>query len=93
MNIIYSKTSVQIKDSYLITDKFQQMGIITAIKRCHKCPIEVKNRPNISLYREWKTHNKLYQLGLWKSRTKDVDFNKLKWYINLMYNIVGIFIK
>lgn len=92
INIIYGTKSVQIVNSYLIFKKQQQIEIIEYIKRNKQCPKEVKNRSTKSLYREWKVHNCLYKLGLYRDRTKDVDFNKLAWYINLIYNLIGIFI-
>ena len=48
------------------------------------------NRSNKSLRREWALHNFLYDLGLWKSHTKDVDLNyPLKWYVSAIYWVFG----
>ena len=35
----------------------------------------VQKRSEESLLREWATHKLLYQLGLWRSHTFDVDLN------------------
>ena len=48
------------------------------------------NRSNKSLRREWALHNFLYDIGIWKSHTKDVDLNyPLKWYISAIYWVFG----
>lgn len=57
-----------------------------------------KNRSLCSLKLEWASHNFLYNLGLWRSHTKDVDLEwPQKWYWSAIYYILGpiswIFIK
>ena len=48
------------------------------------------NRSNYSLKMEWAVHNMMYNFGIYKSRTKDVDLNyPQKWYEKLLYNVFG----
>lgn len=50
------------------------------------------NRKWQSLLNEWKAHNILFQLGLFKSHTRSVDFeNNPKWYFTLGYWILSRF--
>ena len=45
-----------------------------------------------SLKREWAAHNLLYNMGIMKDRTKDVDLDyPQKWYIKVAYFFVGSF--
>ena len=49
-----------------------------------------ENRSTRSMKCEWATHNLLYSLGKYRSRTKDVDINfSHKWYVNLAYWLAG----
>lgn len=51
----------------------------------------VFNRGYFSLKMEWATHNALYGLGLWRSRTKDVDLNYPQpFYLSALYIIFGM---
>ena len=43
-----------------------------------------------SWIREWKAHNRLYRLGLFKEHTKDCDLEENeKWYRRLAYWVIG----
>lgn len=45
-----------------------------------------------SWIKEWKAHNRLFKLGLFKSHTKDCDLEENeKWYRLLAYQILGGF--
>lgn len=91
-NIVYIITTdnIQIKDSYLINKKKEMRKILQAIK--DDIPdLPVFKRSMFSLVCEWKAHNRLYYLGLWKSHTKHVDLEaNQKWYLTLLYCIIGI---
>lgn len=50
----------------------------------------LNNRSNYSLSCEWATHNLLYDLHIFRSRTADVDLNyPQKWYEKIGYFLVG----
>ena len=62
----------KIIDSYKMTNKEVMLDFINQLREEHK---EFQVRTSSSYYREWKAHNILYKLGLFKSHTKDVDLN------------------
>ena len=90
MEYIITDNNIHIPNSYQITKKKQMKEILLQIKSEHsKC--HVFNRSIKSLCSEWKAHNRLYKLGIEPDRTKSVDLNyPLKWYVELIYNIIGI---
>ena len=47
-------------------------------------------RTESSYVSEWKSHNRLYKLGVQRSRTKDVDLEEdIDSTKNLLYSIIG----
>ena len=83
--IIYSKDNTHVVDSYKVKDiNLEVMEIIRERNR-RKLPV---TRTFDSYVREWKGHNNLYNIGLFRSHTKDVDlqeketiFEKIVWLI------------
>ena len=54
------------------------------------------NRSNYSLSCEWAVHNALYKLGLFRSRTKDVDMEypcRLEWLYIILGSIIYPFVR
>ena len=82
--------NIRILDSYKITSKPEMVEILYSIQHNHpEC--KVFKRSYTSLVREWRTHNLLYKLGLFKSHTKDTDLNyPIKWYEEFIYSILGL---
>ena len=79
----------QIKDSFLIKSKKIKYEFLNYLVR--KCP-EFKARSIKSYYREWKVHNVLYKLHLFRKSTKDTDLNiKEPKILRLGYFIVSLF--
>lgn len=86
--ITYTKNNTHIENSYLIQDKKEiakEVWWIREIRDGRRLPV---TRSEKSYVREWIGHNKLYNLGLFKSHTKDVDleepsniFKELIWLI------------
>ena len=79
---------VKLIDSYLVPKgKFHRE--LVSIRNLHPdCPLW--QRSDVSIKREWATHNLAYSLGIRRSRTKDCDLNfSLKWYVNFAYLVVG----
>ena len=90
MKTIVTTNNIKIIDSYKINKKKEMINILLSLKEEYSNCNTFK-RSIFSLLCEWKTHNRLYYLGLWKSRTKDVDLNyPLKWYMKILYFICGI---
>lgn len=90
MKFEFYSQSVKVIDSYKAS-KSDIKRLIPLIKNNIKCPDIIKNRTDNSLYREWRAHNILYKLGLFKERTKDVDLDRERWYTQIIYFIIGIF--
>lgn len=79
--------SIQVKDSYKVREEIDMMRYIY-VNRLR----ELLGRDFPSLINEWESHNILYWMGLFKSHTKDVDFEENpKWYFTLGYWILSRF--
>ena len=84
--IHYDESVVSIEDSYKITCEDEMFDILT------KFEYETKyysKRSIISWIKEWKSHNRLYKLGLFRKHTKDCDLEENeKWWRLLIYEII-----
>ena len=90
----YTDDNIHIDDSCKISKRYMESAL-SAIEAAHPV-LSVWRRSPKSLKREWATHNLLYRLGLWKSRTRDVDLNypnKWEWLYNITGAIALLFIK
>lgn len=75
-------------DSYKITDSTTMLMILDTF--FSKTKYKTKRRTK-DLINEWKTHNLLYKYGLFKSHTKDCDFEENEKLGRLIvYKIFGI---
>ena len=88
VKIRYDEECISIIDSYKIHDK-------DTMRVTLECFIMETNYESIrsieSWIREWKAHNRLYKLGLFKSHTKDCDLEENeKLHRLLVYRILGI---
>lgn len=88
--VFVSQNNIHIDDSYLIRRRKEIYEYLEALKR--KYPYsDVWNRSMFHLSCEWRAHNRLYMLGLFKDHTKDVDLDyPQKWYYKVLYFILGI---
>lgn len=87
VKIKYSKNVVTIVDSYKITNKYTMHIILNLFKLRTRY---TSNRTIKSWVKEWKSHNRLYKLGLFKSHTKDCDLEEHeKLHRLLIYEILG----
>lgn len=84
------KNLIWIENGYEINRKRDMRTLLERTKTIYpECA--VFNRSYFSLMCEWKAHNRLYKLGMWKSHTKDVDLEyPQKWYYKIIYFILGI---
>ena len=87
VKIQYDDGNVRILDSYRITEMVEMYNILSWF--LYKTGY--RSRRNIfSWMKEWKAHNRLYKLGLFKEHTKDCDLEENeKWYRLLLYEIIG----
>ena len=76
MKITYTKNNTHIEDSYQIKLKKSMENEIEYIKELRKARKYPVTRTTKSYVREWKGHNNLYNLGLFKNHTKDVDLEE-----------------
>jgi len=81
--------AVKIINSYQVTKRSRIKEILYVFKLEHS---DIKfNRDINLLVKEWIVHNRLYKLGLFRNRTKDVDLEyQQKWYLKVIYWILGI---
>lgn len=81
-----------ISNSYKITDKDimnHELEIIREKEYENKYEI-LNNRTNNDLIKEWRAHNLLYKLNIFRSHTKTVDLEyPQKWYYKLIWKILG----
>lgn len=89
-NFKVSKECVTIYDSYKIKSKADMRFVLSAIKYQHTCPDWVINRlGEDTMINEWRGHNLLYNLHLFRNHTKDVDINQNPWYLKVGYWILS----
>ena len=86
-----TENNIHIKDSYTVNDKYEMSEILTEIKINHpECKVfDIRKWDN--LLSEWKCHNRLYKLGIFKTRTGSVDLDSFEpWWRRILYAILGI---
>ena len=87
--VVVSDNNICIKNGYLVRGR--DFGFVLNCIRANEPNEVTANRSNYSLSCEWTVHNALYKLGLFRSRTKDVDLNypcRLEW----LYIVLGCII-
>lgn len=90
MKITHTKTTLHIEDSYKIKSHSEMLNILHQYHIEHP-DCEVFKRDLSSLISEWKAHNRLYSLGLFRSHTKDVDFEyPIERKYEIIWKILGI---
>ena len=86
--IQYNESNVRIVDSYKQTSPFLMEYIL---KRFREKTGYCSKRSLKSWLKEWKTHNRLYRLGLYRTHTKDCDLEENeKLHRLIIYQILGI---
>lgn len=87
VKIEYDSGNIRIKDSY----KVKNTAIMELILQMFLIKTGYKSKRSIkSWIKEWKTHNRLYRLGLFKSHTKDCDLEENeKVHRLIVYEILG----
>lgn len=95
INVIICDNCLHIEDSYKVS-KHEMDAIIDAMYE--EFPdIELWNRNRFSMYCEWVVHNFLFNIGVQRARTKDVDIDypcdKPEWVYILLGILVFPFVK
>lgn len=86
--IQYDEQNIKIIDSYKVTDNVEMTYILKEfiLKTGYKSKRSLK-----SWIKEWKSHNRLYKLGLFRLHTKDCDLEENeKIYRLIVYKFLGI---
>ena len=97
MLIKVSKSNIHIEDSYKVNRKDDMQIVLNDIRANHSLEeSDVLKRTDSSLIKEWRVHNVLYNLHLFREHTKDVDLNypqskMIKIAYSIAYFIVSIF--
>ena len=90
LEITYSKDNTHVENSYLLKTKkaiAEEVSVIIFVRDARMLPV---TRTESSYIREWKAHNNLYRLGLFKDHTKDVDLEEnIKWWKEIIWFIIG----
>lgn len=93
-NVVVSDNNIRIENGYLVRCRDFEF-VLECIRESE--PNEVTaNRSNYSLSCEWAVHNALYKLGLFRSRTKDVDMEypcRLEWLYIILGSIIYSFVR
>lgn len=91
MRIKYIKNCTTIIDSYTIQDEKTICLCVKAIINHRKSENLPVTRTKSSYVSEWKAHNRLYNLGIARSHTKDVDLEEnLSKKNEIIWRILGI---
>lgn len=88
LRVIYNLHNIKIIDSYQINNEAKMKEIIT--EALEKNTLYRTNRTMNDFIKEWKAHNRLYKLHLFRNHTKDVDFeDKVTEKKKCIYSILG----
>lgn len=90
-DVSVTKENTHIVDSYKAGNK-DIKTTISALKKSYYLnkDFTIVTRSTKSLIREWRAHNVLYALHIFRSHTKDVDLNAETWYGNFVYALLSI---
>lgn len=86
--IQYDNKNIKIVDSYKIVNEIAMRYILIQFLK----QTNYKTKRNLkSWIKEWKAHNRLYKLGLFRSHTSDCDLEENeKCYRLLAYQLLGL---
>lgn len=87
VKIQYDKSNIKIINSYKITKEEEMEDILFWFM--FKIGY-ISKRDIYSWIKEWKAHNRLYKLGLYRSHTVDCDLTENEaWWRLMIYSIIG----
>lgn len=85
-----SENNTTILDSYQVKCTKDMKSILYLIRDNSKETSSVDIRDIKDMVREWRAHNLLYSLYLFRNKTKDVDLNTgQKWYTKIGYMLLS----
>lgn len=90
MKITYTKTCTKIYDSYLLGSDYLIRKVAVEIATTRIIKNLPQTRTERSYCNEIKAHNRLYNLGLFRSHTKDTDLEEpISKFKEIIYSILG----
>lgn len=76
VNVEITRKNIKIRESFKIKDKKMMLNILKIVRNiAYKNGYSYK-RTNKSWIQEWKSHNLLYKLNLFKEHTRDTDLEE-----------------
>ena len=91
ISIVCNDSNIVIYNSYKITSLDAMQATAFCLYKSYISKVD-NNRTIFNLVNEWRTHNLLYTLGLFRTHTKDVNFEyKQKFILKLLYGICSLF--
>lgn len=89
MQVDYRETYTKVYDSYKYSNGEIEQAVEEIMQKRKELGLPV-TRTKSSYISEWKSHNRLYRLGIQRSRTKDVDLEEeIDQTRNFLYSIFG----
>ena len=89
MEVDYRETYTKVYDSYKYSNEEIEQAVEEIMQKRKELGLSV-TRTKSSYISEWKSHNRLYRLGIQRSRTKDVDLEEeIDQTRNFLYSIFG----
>lgn len=89
MKVDYRETYTKVYDSYQYSNEEIEQAVEEIMRKRKELGLPV-TRTKSSYISEWKSHNRLYKLGIQRSRTKDVDLEEeIDQTRNFLYSIFG----
>lgn len=89
MQVDYRETYTKVYDSYKYSNSEIEQAVEEIMQKRKELGLPV-TRTKSSYISEWKSHNRLYRLGIQRSRTKDVDLEEeIDQTRNFLYSIFG----
>lgn len=85
--IEYDAGNVRIVDSYKVKKEEDMLEVLIWFK----LKTGFKSRRSMdSWIREWKAHNRMYKIGIYRNHSRDCDLEELeKWHRRLVYWFIG----
>lgn len=91
-NAIVTPTNTHIMDSCMVKSKAAMRTYLQELRDLVETEMAVNQRDIESQVQEWRAHNFFYRIGVFRSRTKDVDLElKQTWYRELFCRVVNFF--
>lgn len=85
-----TKNCLTIYNGYQTTDKKTMVSFISSLRDNEGKDTIMAHRTVKSMVREWRAHNLMYNLHLFRSHTQDVDIDNEPWYRRFVYFFLSL---